>query len=715
MHQPRPERWLLIALIAATYACTPKASPEAPTPASERAGRGAVTLDDAEIQALAELIRLEDRREFDDATLNRYLAAGHPEIRRHTALALGRIGDPRGRALLHRALADPAATVRAEAAFALGQLGDSATQHVTPLAARALDPGESELVRAEAAAALGKLSSTAARSAIIEILEQAAEISTAAASRPPPVRVVEEALLASWRFRRTPELTIPIIRLARSPNPELRWRATYALMRLGDPASVEALLERRRDAEPFVRALAARTLRSAVVDSTPFRDDAVRALAEATRDAHPHVRINALGALARFKDIGSAELIGPRAADSDLNVRLAAVEALGVAGGPAAAAALEPIARDTTQRLAIRTSALTGLLRANPETALPIIGSLARAENWLSRFYATRALGAHATDAGNQILAELVHDPDPRVAANALNGLASIPPERAPEVERILVQQLGAADVGVRAAALRGLADRATAAHLPLLLDAYYRTRNDRENDAARAAITALGALASKGVPVQNSFFRRFQRSEDQIVRREVVEKLGPGNWGSATPVETGRGSDFYEEIARDHVARQLAGEPAPRVVIHTAGGAMTIELAAMDAPLTVHNFLTLAERGYFDGFRWHRVVPNFVLQDGDPRGDGEGGPGYMIRDEFNRLRYLRGTVGMALDGADTGGSQFFITHSPQPHLDGRYTIFGQVVEGIDVADRVAQDDQILRIEIVRSVASRPKTRGARR
>ena len=95
-----------------------------------------------------------------------------------------------------------------------------------------------------------------------------------------------------------------------------------------------------------------------------------------------------------------------------------------------------------------------------------------------------------------------------------------------------------------------------------------------------------------------------------------------------------------------------------------------------------------------------NRVVANFVVQDGDPRGDGEGGPGYTIRDELNERPYLRGTVGMALAGRDTGGSQFFIAHSPQPHLDARYTVFGHVVNGLDVLDRIQQGDVIERVRI---------------
>ena len=143
-----------------------------------------------------------------------------------------------------------------------------------------------------------------------------------------------------------------------------------------------------------------------------------------------------------------------------------------------------------------------------------------------------------------------------------------------------------------------------------------------------------------------------------------------------------------------------LAPQFSPHAFIETDKGTIEIELAILDAPLTVSNFIELARKGFFNGTAIHRVVPDFVIQGGDPRGDGEGGPGYSIRDEFNEQPYLRGTVGMALDWRDTGGSQFFITHSPQPHLDARYTVFGHVVTGIDVVDRIQPWDVIRRVQI---------------
>ncbi len=137
------------------------------------------------------------------------------------------------------------------------------------------------------------------------------------------------------------------------------------------------------------------------------------------------------------------------------------------------------------------------------------------------------------------------------------------------------------------------------------------------------------------------------------------------------------------------------------KAVFTTQRGTFTIDLAPEDAPLTVDNFIKLARSNYFNGLMVHRVVPNFVMQDGDPRGDGNGGPGWSIRCEINMLEYSRGAVGMALSGKDTGGSQWFVTHSPQPHLDGGYTVFGRVNEtDMKVVDRVVRGDRILSVKI---------------
>ncbi len=138
------------------------------------------------------------------------------------------------------------------------------------------------------------------------------------------------------------------------------------------------------------------------------------------------------------------------------------------------------------------------------------------------------------------------------------------------------------------------------------------------------------------------------------------------------------------------------------KAVFTTAKGSFTIDLLPEDAPLTVDNFSKLANAKYFDGLEVHRVVANFVMQDGDPVGNGSGGPGWSIRCEVNMVPYGRGAVGMALSGKDTGGSQWFVTHSPQPHLDGGYTVFGQVNEtGMKVVDNIVRGDKLISVRIV--------------
>jgi len=168
--------------------------------------------------------------------------------------------------------------------------------------------------------------------------------------------------------------------------------------------------------------------------------------------------------------------------------------------------------------------------------------------------------------------------------------------------------------------------------------------------------------------------------------------------WESAPPIPT-PALAWYEDIVRRLVVPALAGK-APRAEIRTARGTITIEFAPVDAPLTVNNFITLARAQYYDGLHWHRVVPAFVAQDGDRRGEGSGGPGYSIRDELNRLRYARGVVGMALSGPDTGGSQYYLTLTPQPHLDAGYTAFARLVAGADALDATVQGDAIIAVSI---------------
>ena len=141
------------------------------------------------------------------------------------------------------------------------------------------------------------------------------------------------------------------------------------------------------------------------------------------------------------------------------------------------------------------------------------------------------------------------------------------------------------------------------------------------------------------------------------------------------------------------------------RIIVKTSKGDIEGTLFASKAPVTVANYLNLAKRGYYDGLTFHRVIPNFMIQGGDPTGTGMGGPGYKFEDEVKTgLKHDKaGIFSMANSGPGTNGSQFFITHLPTPHLDGKHTVFGEVTKGQDVVNAIAQGDKIVKIEILDS------------
>jgi len=137
-------------------------------------------------------------------------------------------------------------------------------------------------------------------------------------------------------------------------------------------------------------------------------------------------------------------------------------------------------------------------------------------------------------------------------------------------------------------------------------------------------------------------------------------------------------------------------------VKMSTSKGEIMLELYPQHAPQTVNNFVFLAQQGFYDGTVFHRVIPNFMVQGGDPTGTGRGGPGYRFADEVkdNPLKHESKVLSMANAGPNTNGSQFFITHAPQPHLDGRHTVFGKVTAGADVVDAIAQGDELTAVAV---------------
>jgi cyclophilin family peptidyl-prolyl cis-trans isomerase len=257
-------------------------------------------------------------------------------------------------------------------------------------------------------------------------------------------------------------------------------------------------------------------------------------------------------------------------------------------------------------------------------------------------------------------------------------------------------------DAAVRSVAADAVSRAADPADLSALVTMYGRSVRDSFPEASLSALNAIAAISRHGPEAQarvdREFLQSVPRPSNYLLRRWAEEKWpeASGRWGPAYPIATGRTLQDYRDLARrfiiapDSLAR-------PHVFIETEQrGVLEVELLGPEAPLTVANFLRLVDRRFFDGNRWHRVVPNFVIQAGDPRGDGFGGPGGAIRDEINRMRYeVKPMLGMALSGPDTGSSQWFLTLGPQPHLDGTYTVFGRAVGNAAALTRITQGDVI--------------------
>jgi cyclophilin family peptidyl-prolyl cis-trans isomerase/HEAT repeat protein len=488
-----------------------------------------------------------------------------------------------------------------------------------------------------------------------------------------------------------------LIAYADAPDVEARRRALYALGRLRAHRGAARLVAALADRETDIRAVAARGVTKALLDSAHIEArgalDRLRPLLE---DQSAQVRINALRAIGSFRDSGLAAAVAPLVNDQNVGVAVQAETTLGVLRGGAALQALRP--RLTSSVFTLRRQALIALAQADSGAGSTAAAQAAGDADWRWRSVAAEAFGA----AGARTRLEgLLADADGRVVAQALQALQRI----VPASDTLLTARARAlithADPAVRSVAADLLGRRPDAGDVDLLVQAYRRAENDPFNDARLSAVSALGAIVSASptgrLRVAQRFVGAVPRPDDYLVRRLAADTLPDARdaWGPALPIATGRSAAEYRDVARRWLAPVLTGQPNPRVTIETDRGTLEIELLPAEAPLTVAAFLGLVERRYFDGNRWHRVVPNFVVQDGDPRGDGWGGPGFVLRDEVNPTRYGIGTVGMALSGPNTGGSQYFITHSPQPHLDGIYTVFGRVAAGAAVLDAIAMGDRI--------------------
>ncbi len=664
------------ALLGATIACAggrrPAAAPVEAPPAAAPVPAPAEASFASTLEARATMLMLADERRFEPAAIG--AAADHPDaaVRAAAARTAGAIGDPAAIPVLSRLARDPDTRVRSAAALGL----ESARRPEGSAAAESLLTDPDPAVRCAAARAIGLLAAPTGETALI----------SAVRGDPRPclfyalARFGNEEAAAAGR------------ELAASETPGLRRAAVYAFARKPVPGSSSALIRAVGDADGEAAGFAARGL------GILAEPAGLPALISAIDRREPSVRILALDAIAAIEEKSPA----PVSAD-----RVARIVALSRSSDPgvatAALAALRAFPADREAFRALHAMAVSGSGRRRDvafvsEMAIlkdrgrGRIGDAASSPDVAFRAAAASSLAFLSETAAAALRDAFLRDPSPRVRETAVRTFPT-DAEHRPALARMLSDP----DPAVRSEAVDRLAESGDPAVLAPIRAAMPSFRADPMPDAALSAVFAAARLKgeeARALLAAASDWPRVVVARE--ARRALIDGFGADPAHLPLPsYPTGRALSDYEEILE-----RSAGEH--RAAVETARGRFTIALDAAAAPLTVANFETLARRRYFDGTAFDRVVPGFVIQGGDPTGTLHGGPGDEIRDEIAADECDRGCVGMALDGRDTGGSQWFVTLSRQPHIEGRYPVFGRVSAGQDVVDRIEQGDPLVSVEISR-------------
>ena len=678
---------LLAALLAGGCAAPRPAAP--PTPAAVDLGRppdGLLTN-----RALQAVVDLQVRR--DGAGLVQALASPDSLVRARAAFALGSVQDRAAVPALRALLADPVPAVRADAAFALGQTADSTAGVALAVSLRR---EATPAVLAEVLDALGKTGGQPDLETVVTVrLPGNLEPVRARALARFGIRGVTSPAWADWLGGHL---------LAR--DPATRTEAAYALTRSpvdawrGQARAVRAAFDSLADGP--ARAHLARALGR--LDDPDDLDRLADALA---RDTDWHTRVQAARAIAEFGG-ATGPLVGALA-DPSPHVAATAAAALATRdASPTTRDDLVPVAagltRDGSRPWTVQAPLLPILARRG-RTA-DVVAWADRQTDPFARAAALSALGAAPTDDALDRLFTAAQDDDARLAAAALGALRQRWEAGGGDARRFYDAFAGGlrrGDLATVTTAAPALADSAFWAlgAGDVLREVYAGLEAPADVEPMAAIVEAVGRIRDGSeidflVGVALEGYPTLREAARDALNDRLTEGVDVAVTGGGTTATTGVDWAHLAGVGRH-----------PRLTLETDRGRVVIEMDAEAAPQTVQLVTRTASGGLYDGVPFHRVVADFVVQGGDYfRRDGYGGPETPIRSEFTRIRYETGTIGMASAGKDTEGVQFFVTHSAQPHLDGRYTAFGRVVEGQAVVDAIVQGDLVRRARVTRDPAT---------
>jgi peptidylprolyl isomerase len=674
-----------------------------------------------------EVLQLQDQRSGGNGKLLSYLQDQNIQLRYLAAIALANLQDTATIRALTVSLKDSAKIVRTASAFALGQMRDE--RAADELLSAITTEHDSDVI-AEIGEALGKCGSQKCLDSLLNICEQKSVIF--------PQK--EFALcIARFAIRQisTERSIWKCFEYAASESPELCSTALFALWRSSPNGLVDLEISKHREEllllanNPYgdIRMHLATLLgRSKSKDSRELLDTLERA--EMTLDdwrVWTQI-IRARAALAAATEDMVPRYLGYLSSKND-HIKITALQGLKASPSPM----IDHSLLIDTLRVTLCGMVNNGIeVEAVRGEALGVLGKhfpkeLDSYQSWLSKSHVTPWLQARLVEGiAQQITKEhlltLCHNLNHESNRVAMAAWDFIRPMLSPPVllqlrldsneYRLLPKDifkeaknaLAKNDMGLTTVVANLFADTMvfkifkdeglSNQIVDAFIDACRHLPQVDDGEAKQAILQTLGNIHEIGaIP---------------FLEKELLGSEGPISAAAAASLNHMTGKDYSTRIHQGTIKGRTEKEwnllesikPHQHVSIITNRGEITLELLKDHAPFTVLNFVKLIKNKFYDGLIFHRVVPNFVVQGGDPRGDGWGGPGYSIRTEISLVKYERGSCGMASAGKDTEGSQFFITHSATPHLDGRYTIFAKVIKGMDVVDRLQIGDTMKTIQL---------------
>lgn len=632
----------------------------------------------SKIAKLAEIIHYEDVR-FAPGELLEYLSDDDPDVRSHAALAIGRINDPKTIESLFPFLNDSVLEVASSAATAIG-LSDNPAHARTLI--RNCDIYEPE-VRAAVVRAVGFLADSTIPDVYIGLKHFLLDTDH---------RVREQAALALYRSGDHNSATDLVYVCRKDPVRTVQVAALYSLVQLRATEDPYLFAEWLPDSDPFARTLALRGL--GLTEDTAW----VRELAGGLNDRNNGVVAQAIYSLSRIDSPRAVKYLYDRCLDeTDEKLKVLFLETFSrLENDMGIDLALDAIRTDSSFN--VKAAAIEYLLKVRGAEMLAVVDSLLDSKNRHLTLTVIGALARVDEETVELRLKEMAGDTSAVIRVSAFEALCTVDSLSPRKVDYNIDQALRDSSHIVVGTAIDYIGRLKLSRHLPKL-HTIMKMGEQAHPELRRLVVAAAVSIFESDTTDEAAAELLYMGLNDKDF---LVSRTAAKAYKKILGIDKSQYITPPKELAPVGSLKSFLGKykANPYAIISTSKGDIRLELFADIAPLAVYNFIQLAENDFYKDIIFHRVVPNFVIQAGDPYGVGAGGPGYEIRGEPGDAPFERGALGMADSGMDTGGSQFFITLSTQPHLEGRYTLFGQVVSGLDVVDKIVRGDSIKHISI---------------